>query len=234
MAAMTTRLRVSANPVRISCTRGHRRSAARSGCDRVGITARAQMSVPPRYSGGALPTELWIGVARYVTRGRDVVALAGTSRLFRQIATRRANVRQVVRAWAQSDRIGDDWLELIEYARHLDDKGVVGATAPHYMAYRGHEAIGATGLQYMVYGGHEAVVAALMAAGADVNAKDKLGRTALHYAAFGGYEAIVAALIAAGADVNAKNENGETLLYLAARECHATITAALRAAGATE
>ena len=179
--------------------------------------ARAQMSGPPRYSGGALPTELWIGVARYVTRGRDVVALAGTSRLFRQIATRRANVRQVASAWAQSDRIGNDWLELVRYAHRLEDKD-----APSY-----------TALHAVTYSGHEAAVAALIAAGADVNASCRNGLTPLHYAAIWGHEAIVAALIAAGADVNAKSWNGLTPLYWAAYGCHEALIAALIAAGAT-
>ena len=180
--------------------------------------ARAQMSGPPRYSDGALPTELWIGVARYVTRGRDVVALAGTSRLFRQIATRRANVRQVASAWAQSDRIGNDWLELVRYAHRLEDKDGHGRTALHFAAGRGREA----------------AAAALIAAGADMNARDQNDETALYCAAGRGCEASVAALIAAGADVNARNVDGGTVLHSAVRKGHEAIAAALRAAGATE
>ena len=142
------------------------------------------MSEPPRYSGGALPTELWIGVARYVTRGRDVVALAGTSRLFRRIATRPANVRQVASAWDQSDRIGNDWTELIEYARHLDDKDVHGRTELHDAAN----------------GGYETAVAALIAAGADVKAISRCGWIARHYAVSQDHEAIIATLyVATGA-----------------------------------
>ncbi len=55
-------------------------------------------------------------------------------------------------------------------------------------------------------------VKALIAAGTDVNAKDKDGKTALMAASNAD---CVKALIAAGVDVNAKNNNGETALSLA-------------------
>ena len=48
------------------------------------------------------------------------------------------------------------------------------------------------------------IAATLIAAGADVNAKNNLGETPLHFAAEYGHAAIAAALIAAGADVNAR------------------------------
>ncbi len=55
-----------------------------------------------------------------------------------------------------------------------------------------------------------------LAAGADVNAKNKYG-TPLHEAAFEGYKEIAELLIAKGADVNAKNEDGWTPLDMAIR-----------------
>ncbi len=48
-----------------------------------------------------------------------------------------------------------------------------------------------------------------LAAGADVNAKDKYGRTPLHYAASRGLKKIIELLIARGADVNTKIEVGD-------------------------
>ena len=45
-----------------------------------------------------------------------------------------------------------------------------------------------------------------LAAGADVNAKDKIRGTPLHYAAAYGHKKIVELLIAAGADVNLQDE----------------------------
>ena len=66
-----------------------------------------------------------------------------------------------------------------------------------------------------------------MAAGTDVNAKDKHGGTPLYWAAFGvspsssaqsggGHKEVAELLIAAGADVNAKNDGGWTPLHRAA------------------
>jgi len=54
-----------------------------------------------------------------------------------------------------------------------------------------------------------------LAAGTDVNAKDKYGRTPLDEAAGGGHKEVVELLIAKGADVNAKIEDGKTPLDLA-------------------
>ena len=51
-----------------------------------------------------------------------------------------------------------------------------------------------------------------LAAGTDVNAKDKYGRTPLHAAAVGGSKEVVELLIAKGADVNAKYEECATSL----------------------
>ena len=51
-----------------------------------------------------------------------------------------------------------------------------------------------------------------LAAGTDVNAKDKYGRTTLHAAAVGGSTEVVELLIAKGADVNAKYEECATSL----------------------
>jgi len=66
-------------------------------------------------------------------------------------------------------------------------------------------------------GNIEAVKQAI-AAGADVNAKNKLGSTPLHEAAVIGHKEIAELLIAKGADVNAKNMGGETALDEAKRK----------------
>lgn len=53
------------------------------------------------------------------------------------------------------------------------------------------------------------VVKALIAGGADVNAKDEWGNTPLHVAAEWGRSEIVKVLIAACADLNVKNNSGK-------------------------
>ena len=57
-----------------------------------------------------------------------------------------------------------------------------------------------------------------LAAGTDVNAKDKYGRTPLHAAAVGGSKEVVELLIAQDADVNAKYEECATSLDWAKNE----------------
>ena len=61
------------------------------------------------------------------------------------------------------------------------------------------------------------IVELLIAAGADVNAKNDWGWTPLTYAAINDHEEIAELLIAKGADVNAKDDGGETPLDFAIR-----------------
>ena len=63
-----------------------------------------------------------------------------------------------------------------------------------------------------VQNGLIAAVKQHLAAGTDVNAKDKRGRTPLYWAAVGDHNEIAELLIAKGADVNAKNKDGDTPL----------------------
>ena len=65
--------------------------------------------------------------------------------------------------------------------------------------------------------GNIEVVKQHLAAGTDVNSKDKDGWTPLHEAASEGHKSIVELLITKGADVNAKDDNGETPLDAAGK-----------------
>ena len=59
-----------------------------------------------------------------------------------------------------------------------------------------------------------------LAAGTDVNAKDRSGVTSLHYAAYLGRKEVAELLIVKGADVNAKVAYGETPLDKAIERDH--------------
>ena len=91
---------------------------------------------------------------------------------------------------------------------------------------------GVTALMWAAAGGHAAAIAALLEAGADVDAETDDHMTALMFAAGGGAAAAVAALLAAGAEVNAKGKSGMTALMCAANGGHPAAIAALLAAGA--
>ena len=65
------------------------------------------------------------------------------------------------------------------------------------------------------YEGNIETVKQHLAAGTDVNAKDKDGWTPLHNAAYKGHKEIALLVIAKGADVNATDGDGDTPLHLA-------------------
>ena len=91
---------------------------------------------------------------------------------------------------------------------------------------------GCTALWAACASGSVGVALELIAAGADVDARNAHGRTPLLAAALGGHCEIALALVAAGADVDAADDEGETPLYAAAFENHPATVAALVAAGA--
>ncbi|MBC6402230.1 MAG: ankyrin repeat domain-containing protein [Hyphomonadaceae bacterium] len=102
---------------------------------------------------------------------------------------------------------------------------------------------GRTPLHWAAYGGNAETVAALIKAGAKIEARIKTdsstpplhfaGSTPLHLAArYGGNAETIAALIQAGARVNARNESGWTPLHEAAGFGDAEMVAALIKAGA--
>ncbi|SVA30656.1 uncharacterized protein METZ01_LOCUS83510 [marine metagenome] len=65
--------------------------------------------------------------------------------------------------------------------------------------------------------GNIEVVKQHLAAGTDVNSKDKDGWTPLHEAASEGHKSIVELLVTNGADLNSKDDDGETPLDAASK-----------------
>ena len=80
--------------------------------------------------------------------------------------------------------------------------------------------------------GNIEVVKQHLAAGTDVNAKNKDGTTPLHKAALKGHKEVAELLIAKGADVNAMDESDVTPLHQAASYGHKEIAELLIAEGA--
>lgn len=80
--------------------------------------------------------------------------------------------------------------------------------------------------------GHTEIANALLAHGAEINAKDSSGNTALHHAAQGGHTDIVNRLLAAGVEIDAKGSFGETAMHRAVWGRHTEIAHALVTGGA--
>ncbi len=94
------------------------------------------------------------------------------------------------------------------------------------------DARGRTPLHLAADRGHADVAEALLAAGADANAKADDGSTPLHLAAEGGRADVAEALLAAGAAANARDDYGSTPLHRAAWMGHASAADVLLTAGA--
>ena len=91
---------------------------------------------------------------------------------------------------------------------------------------------GRTALIAASWSGHPDVVQTLLAAGANVNARNDDGRTALAIASERGHLEVVQALLAARSEVNARNGGGRTALALASEQGHLQVVQALIAAKA--
>ena len=115
--------------------------------------------------------------------------------------------------------------------------------AVHFIAPLGTYAYaGDTALHFAAVAYRPDLIARLLAAGADVGARNRRGATPLHYACVGNPQsprwnppaqaAAIQALTAAGADPNALDKSGATPLHRAVRTRAAAAVRALLAAGA--
>ena len=95
-----------------------------------------------------------------------------------------------------------------------------------------HRITGRTALMFACYLNNRQVITALIAAGADVNARDDQGQTVLMVACEGhANKGVIEELIAAGAEVNATDPQGKTALMVAADDVKVYAIDALSAAG---
>ena len=92
--------------------------------------------------------------------------------------------------------------------------------------------VGWAPLHWAAENGQTDVAKALIAAGADLNAKDQFRCAPLHRAVRNGYIDVVQALLTAGADVNVRNLSEDTPLHKAVRSTW--ITKVLLTAGAID
>lgn len=83
-----------------------------------------------------------------------------------------------------------------------------------YLNFRDKE-VGWTPLHYAASEEHFEICEILIAAGANVDHKDRRGKTPLHHSASRGKEKVCKFLIAAGADIYCKAENGDSPLSMA-------------------
>jgi TPR repeat protein len=105
-----------------------------------------------------------------------------------------------------------EWFKAVESAQNSHIHSLVKRYSQlvHVCNAEGHTALTMAALK-----GDELCVRALLAAGIDVNQKNKKDETALMNAAFGGHMDVVRALLAAGADPMIKTDSGKTADMLA-------------------
>jgi hypothetical protein len=162
------------------------------------------------------------------------------------MANSQPTVRDLLEAIARGDTAGA--LRLVDSAPELA-RGALGkgatradARANFRPGLGGYLYEGDTPLHTAAAAKRAELLARLIAAGADMMARNRLGATPLHYAASGNPDSprwnpaaqaeAIGVLVAAGADPNATDKNGSTPLHKAIRTRCAAATEALLKAGA--
>ena len=118
----------------------------------------------------------------------------------------------------------------LDYATHPDNPNASAETADLLRKHGGKSGANDSIHVATSLGNIEAVKQHI-AAGADVNAKDKYGRTPLHKATVEGHKYVVELFIAKGANVNAKDRKGATPLDRVRSSKHPKIVDLLRKHG---
>lgn len=217
--------------------------------DRI-VTASPAMAMASDGSGLSALTvaayhRRWPIVDRILATGPDLdrfeAAIVGDTERLRALLDE-ADREQAIRPDTSSEGEGS--------VRPVDERSADGFTALHLAAFFGHPATvalllehgadpnrWATGEQHVqplhsaVAGGNEEVAARLVAAGADVDARQARGFTPLMGAAQNGLAATVDLLLARGADPKAHDDDILTAAQMAERAGHPAIAARIRAAG---
>jgi hypothetical protein len=127
---------------------------------------------------------------------------------------------------------GDQGEELINAAR-INDLNRVQSLLDEAVNVNARHGDGWTALMWAVQKGNLEVLKQLLAAGAEVNARDHFdGRTALILASYNGFAEIVELLLKRSADVNIEDKWGTTAGYWAIECGHTRIAGLLKAHGA--
>ena len=153
-------------------------------------------------------------IAAVDAAGRVTAQANGTARIIVTVRNQRRNVSASFAITVQVERPGEEPLTVSGDPNVSDSR--TGRTPLHAAAMANAPRL----------------IAALVAAGADVEARDRDDLTALHSAAVANAPAAIAALLEAGADIEARNRFGETPLIFAASRYAPTAIAALLEAGA--
>ena len=153
-------------------------------------------------------------IAAVDAAGRVTAQANGTARIIVTVRNQRRNVSASFAIAVQVERPGEEPLTVSGDPNVSDSR--TGRTPLHAAAMANAPRL----------------IAALVAAGADVEARDRDDLTALHSAAVANAPAAIAALLEAGADIEARNRFGETPLIFAASRYAPTAIAALLEAGA--
>ena len=181
--------------------------------------------------------DLWTGPDRNMILRLSLLLLLAAGGSLAVILPRGAVVARGRRRRRRRRRL---LLDAIEAMEHGDAPEVRTLIAKGFDPNVEDERDGRRALHWAAERGRLAMVQVLLAAGADVNAKNHEGKTALHYAGKGGHVDVTKALLARGgwlhADVHARDEDGHTALWFATRCCdgagHVAVIKALLAAGA--